>query len=175
MTVSAAAAARHLPRVRLRELRADDAALLDRLGSRAVSGPWDYFDDPPHELLRGQDYGGGWRVVEDRRGRTLGSVSFIQIPYGPNRRSLAWRIGITILPEHRHQGFGAAAQRELASQLFATTAANRVEADTDVENVPEQRSLERAGFQPEGTHRGAQFREGRWHDRILYARLRSDA
>lgn len=174
MTVSASAAPRQLPPVRLRELRTEDGPLLQRIGSRAASGPWDYFDDPPHELLRGQDYGGGWRIVEDRRGRPVGSVSFIQVPYGPNRRSLAWRIGITILPEHRHQGLGAAAQRALADFLFATTDANRVEADTDVQNLPEQRSLTLAGFRGEGVHRGAQYREGRWHDRILFARLRDD-
>lgn len=163
-----------LPTVRLRELRADDTRLIERLGSREASGPYDYFDDPPGEMLRGQDYGGGWRVVEDEHRRALGSVSFIQIPYGPNRMSLAWRIGITILPEHRHHGYGAAAQRQLAAFLFSTTNANRVEADTDVENRPEQRSLELAGFQAEGVHRGAQYRDGRWHDRILYARLRTD-
>ncbi len=163
-----------LPTVRLRPLRAEDAGLIDRLSSWAVAGPYDYFDDPPTELLRGQDYGGGWRVVEEEHGRAVGSVSFIQVPYGPNRMSLAWRIGITILPEYRHRGYGAAAQRQLAAFLFATTRANRVEADTDVENAAEQRSLELAGFQPEGIHRGAQFRQGRWHDRILYARLRTD-
>ena len=164
----------HLPTVRLRELRADDARLIDRLSSWEVSGPYDYFDDPPTDLLRGQDYGGGWRIVEDEHRRAVGSVSFIQVPYGPNRMSLAWRIGITILPEHRHRGYGAAAQRQLAAYLFATSPANRVEADTDVENAPEQHSLELAGFQAEGVHRGAQFRSGRWHDRVLYARLRSD-
>jgi RimJ/RimL family protein N-acetyltransferase len=161
--------------VRLRELRADDAGLIDRLGSPEVSGPFDYFDDPPSDLLRGQDYGGGWRVVEDQHRRAVGSVSFIQVPYGPNRMSLAWRIGITILPESRHRGYGAAAQRQLASYLFATTSANRVEADTDIQNLAEQRSLELAGFQPEGVHRGAQYRGGRWHDRVLYARLRNDS
>ncbi|MFZ0214624.1 MAG: GNAT family protein [Candidatus Dormiibacterota bacterium] len=162
------------PEVRLREMHAGDAPLIARLSTREVSGPWDYFDDPPHDLLRGQDYGGGWRVIEIDGGIAVGSVSFIQIPYGPNRRSLAWRIGITVLPEHRRRGIGAAAQRRLADLLFAGTAANRVEADTDVENVPEQRTLERAGFQREGVHRGAQYRGGRWHDRILYARLRDD-
>lgn len=163
-----------LPTVHLRELRADDAGLIQRLGTREVSGPYDYFDDPPGELLRGQDYGGGWRVIEDQHHRAAGSVSYIQVPYGPNRMSLAWRIGITVLPEYRHRGLGAAAQRRLADLLFETTRANRVEADTDVENRPEQRSLELAGFRPEGVHRGAQYRDGGWHDRILYARLRTD-
>jgi RimJ/RimL family protein N-acetyltransferase len=162
-----------LPPVSLREVRPQDAALVAQLGTREVAGPWDYFDDPPQELLRGHDYGGGWRVIEID-GVAVGSVSFIQIPYGPNRRSLAWRIGITVLPEYRRRGIGTAAQRTLADQLFARTPANRIEADTDVENIPEQRTLERAGFRAEGVHRGAQYRGGRWHDRILYARLRGD-
>ena len=47
--------------------------------------------------------------------------------------------------------------------------------DADVENVAEQRALERAGFTREGVLRGAQHRRGRWRDLVLYARLRDDA
>jgi RimJ/RimL family protein N-acetyltransferase len=69
---------------------------------------------------------------------------------------------------------GAAAQRLLADQLLSQSGANRVEADTDVGNIAEQRALERAGFTREGVVRGAQWRRGAWHDRVLYGRLRSD-
>lgn len=94
--------------------------------------------------------------------------------YGPNRRSLAWNVGITILPAFRGRRIGAAAQRCLAEELFTKSDANRVVADTDVANVAEQRSLERAGFEREGIARGAQWRQGAWHDRVIYSRLRTD-
>lgn len=57
---------------------------------------------------------------------------------------------------------------------FSTTTSNRVEADTDVENVAEQRALQRAGFR-DGVVRGAQYRSGRWRDLVLYSLLRSEA
>jgi RimJ/RimL family protein N-acetyltransferase len=50
----------------------------------------------------------------------------------------------------------------------------RLEASTDVGNLAEQRALERAGFTSEGTLRHAQFRDGEFHDMVLYSRLRGD-
>ena len=75
---------------------------------------------------------------------------------------------------HWGKGLGTAAQRLLAEYLFATTLANRLQAITDVENLPEQRALEGAGFRREGIMRGLTFDRGRWHDGVLYARLRED-
>jgi RimJ/RimL family protein N-acetyltransferase len=83
-------------------------------------------------------------------------------------------IGILLFPEHRGQGLGTAAQRLLAQYLFATTLANRLQAITNVENIAEQKALERAGFRREGVMRGLAFEGGRWHDGALYARLRHD-
>ena len=54
------------------------------------------------------------------------------------------------------------------------TPIERVEASTDVENVPEQRALERAGFTREGVLRRAQWRAGDWHDVVLYSKLRGE-
>ena len=57
--------------------------------------------------------------------------------------------------------------------MFATTAANRVEASTDVDNVAEQHALEKAGFVREGVQHGAQWRAGAWHDLVTYAITRA--
>ena len=107
-------------------------------------------------------------------GTPIGSLSWHGVAYGPNLLSRAWNIGITIVPEHRGRGHGTAAQRMLADHLFASTDVNRIEASTDTRNVPEQRSLERAGFRREGVLRGAQYRAGEWHALVLFARLRDD-
>lgn len=93
---------------------------------------------------------------------------------GPNPESAAWNIGISLMPEARGQGYGTEAQRQVAGYLFETTSINRVEASTDIENLAEQRSLEKAGFVREGVQRGAQFRAGAHHDLIVYSRLRDD-
>jgi ribosomal-protein-alanine N-acetyltransferase len=55
-------------------------------------------------------------------------------------------IGILLFPEHRGRGLGTAAQRLLVECLFAATLANRLQAITNVENIAEQRALERIGF-----------------------------
>ena len=51
---------------------------------------------------------------------------------------------------------------------------HRVQASTDLENVAEQRALERAGFVREGLLRGAQWRLGAFHDLVGHSRLRTD-
>jgi RimJ/RimL family protein N-acetyltransferase len=163
-----------LPRVRLREIGDKDKDFLSSLSTPEVEGEWNTFDDPPDERLSGSHYGGGARIVGVLDGTPVGIVTRIQIPHGPNRRSLAWNIGITILPSHRGQRIGASAQRAIADELFTISDANRVMADTDVGNIAEQRSLERAGFTREGIAREAQWRKGAWHDRVIYSRIRSD-
>jgi RimJ/RimL family protein N-acetyltransferase len=58
--------------------------------------------------------------------------------------------------------------------LFATTLAEGIEAGADTSNLPEQRALEEAGLRRDGVLRGAQYREGTWHDLAFYSRLRGD-
>jgi RimJ/RimL family protein N-acetyltransferase len=89
-------------------------------------------------------------------------------------RQVIGTIGWHLVPEARGKGHGTEAQRLIADFLFETTNLHRVEASTDVDNRGEQRSLEKAGYTREGINRKAQFRAGRYHDLVLYARLRSD-
>ena len=91
-------------------------------------------------------------------------MSFIAIFHGPPPSNRVYNIGIDIDPAHRRRGYGAEAQALLARYLFDTYTIERVEASTDVENVPEQRALERAGFTREGVLRRAQWRAGAWRD-----------
>jgi RimJ/RimL family protein N-acetyltransferase len=107
-------------------------------------------------------------------GKPIGDVSWHRVTYGPNAKSAAFNIGIGLQPQFRGQGLGTRVQRLLAQHLFATTDVFRIEASTDVENVAEQRSLEKAGFRREGVIRGAQFRAGSYRDLVAYSRLRTD-
>jgi RimJ/RimL family protein N-acetyltransferase len=83
-----------------------------------------------------------------------------------------YEIGIALFPAYRGQGIGTVAQRLLVRYLFDTMPAHRIEAYTEVENVAEQRALEKAGFEREGVLRGTMFRAGKWRDNIVYALLR---
>ncbi len=51
----------------------------------------------------------------------IGTVSWRQVRYGPTPESLAWNIGISLIPEMRGLGFGTLAQRLLADHLAATS------------------------------------------------------
>jgi RimJ/RimL family protein N-acetyltransferase len=62
----------------------------------------------------------------------------------------------------------------LCDYLFHHTPAERIEARTHVENMAEQKALEKAGFQREGLLRSAEFRAGQWRDGWIYSRLRGE-
>ena len=167
--------------VRLLDVTPGDVPLLERLHATQPGGFNDLGQErrslPPEAWVEGRLRGEarGELFVERRSdGAVVGTISYHRVSYGPNPQSAAWMIGIDLVPEGRGQGLGTEAQRLLADWLFATTPANRVEASTDVENLAEARSLEKAGFRREGVNRGAQFRAGTYHDLVLYARLRSD-
>jgi len=108
----------------------------------------------------------------DEAGEFIGEVSWHKAQTGPS--SFSWHIGIGLLARARGQGYGTQAQRLLAEYLFAHTQLNRVAAETDVGNLAEQRSLEKAGFTREGTLRGSCFRDGKWRDMASYSIVRAD-
>ncbi|MFC4116624.1 GNAT family N-acetyltransferase [Nonomuraea zeae] len=113
-------------------------------------------------------------LVVESAGAIAGWVTWSKHAWGPEATSWNWTIGIILFPEFRGRGIGTAAQKELIEYLFAHTRVERIQASTDVRNLAEQRALEKAGFQQEGTLRRAQWRMGKWHDQVLYAVLREE-
>ncbi|MGO9453230.1 MAG: GNAT family N-acetyltransferase [Candidatus Binataceae bacterium] len=91
------------------------------------------------------------------------------------RKGWTWEIGMILSPEHRGHGVGTAAHRLLVRYLFDTTTVNRICAYTEIDNMAEQRVLEKCGFRREGVLRKAGFRGGKWRDGIVYALLREEA
>jgi RimJ/RimL family protein N-acetyltransferase len=167
--------------VRLRPARPEDSGLLNLWSSSSrYTGEFNDFgiarrilteDVIRNEGLVGAQ--GGALLVERTPGGTpIGTVSWREVRYGPNPESRAWNIGISLVPEARGKGFGTQAQKMIAEYLFETTAMHRIEAATDIENLAEQRALEKAGFVREGVLRGAQYRGGKWHDLVFYSVVR---
>ena len=165
----------------MRQATLHDVELLDLWrSSPRYTGEFNYFGEMPRPPLREaiRENGligehSGTLIVERLADRqAIGLVSWHAVRYGPNPESVAWNIGISLIPEARFHGYGGPAQRLLAEHLLATTAANRVEASTDIDNVAEQRALEKAGFLREGVLRGAQYRAGRWRDLVSYSLTR---
>jgi RimJ/RimL family protein N-acetyltransferase len=136
---------------------------------------WTGFKDP--KTLRRRWEEDGWLGAEHARlavvssGSLAGDVSYKDRSLGASKGAI-YEIGIALFPEHRGHGVGTTAQRLLVEYLFDTTPAHRLQAFTEVDNLAEQRALERVGFEREGVLRAILFRAGTWRDSILYALLR---
>ena len=157
------------PELSLRPLRAGEGlhpllpdSEFDDFGPRVPPDP------PPCRV----DDDGAVGIVED--GTVLGTVGWHWVQWGPSRGSRCPMVGIWLAEAARGRGVGTLAQQLVVDLLFRHTTANRVEAHTDVENVAEQRALERAGFTQEGVIRGSQWRNGAYHDGYLYSILRAE-
>jgi [ribosomal protein S5]-alanine N-acetyltransferase len=170
----------------LRPFREPDLPFLERLGSDpAVTGRyvWAGFRDPRIRRLRwekdgyvgadstalaviGKDPGSGQEAV-------LGIASWEARDRGGPPGG-CYEIGLALLPECRGRGLGTTAHQLMVRHLFDCTLAQRLEAQTDADNIAEQRALERVGFSREGVLRQARFREGGWRDMLIYGLLRAD-
>ena len=120
----------------------------------------------PQDRLIGDDR--SYLAVE-AGGTCAGWVTWRSIP-----RSSTFVIGIALFPAHRGHGVGTEAQGQLVAYLFDTTPVHRLQADTEIGNVAEQRCLEAVGFQREGVQRDLHFRAGEWRDSVMYGLLRDD-
>ena len=173
----------HGEKIYLRPIRQDDLPILAaRANDIAFLSEFNFFglhqeiglEKQYHEdgLLGPQR--GTLVVVTCDSDQVVGDVSYHQVRYGPGDTSIAYNFGISLAPEHRGKGYGVEAQQLLTEYLFSIYPIMRVEASTDITNIPEQRALEKAGFTREGVLRKAQWRNGDWHDLVVYSKLRGE-
>ncbi|HEY8986679.1 MAG TPA: GNAT family protein [Streptomyces sp.] len=165
--------------VTLRPVREDDLAVLEAfLVDPRLTGEFQWFGwaDPARFRRRwaedGMLSGDGGHLAVALDGDPVGFVAWHKA--GVTRASHHWNIGIQLHPAACGRGIGTEAQRLLVRYLFAHTTVQRVEADTDIENLAEQRALEKLGFTREGVLRSGTFRDGRWRDLVRYSLLRDD-
>jgi RimJ/RimL family protein N-acetyltransferase len=166
--------------VALRPVREDDLPMLEELTQdpeRTGEFEWFGWADLRHWRRGWEENGlisadGGTLIVTSGE-RRLGLVDWRRRPITV-ATSYSWEIGIILLPEARGQGYGTQAQRLLARYLFAHTTVHRIWAGTEVENVAEQRALEKAGFTKEGIARATGWRNGDWRNGVIYSLLRTD-
>lgn len=145
----------------------DEETPRPRSATRSPFDDWGEFDPRAKdlELLR-------WLIVVEEDGREVpvGDMSAHPVYYGPTPGSRALNIGISLIEDYRGKGIGAIAQRLLAEELHARGVV-RVEAQTDVTNIAEQRSLAKAGFEYEGTLRRSQGRADGIHDLQVWSHI----
>ena len=164
----------------LRPVREADLVVLDRFlaGPEETGGfQWLGWSDPGLWRRRWEENGllsedKSQLLVVSGSDEPLGFVSWHKMDaWGGGHY---WNMGAQLLPEVRGRGIGTRAQRMLVDYLFATTTVVRIEADTETENIAEQRALEKAGFTREGVQRSVNFRDGRWRDGVRYSVLREE-
>ncbi len=142
--------------IALRPAREDDLPMLEELTQDPEkTGEFEWFgwSDLRH-WRRGWDENGlispeGGTLIVTCGDQRLGLVNWRRQPVTVPS-SYCWEIGVMLLPEARGRGYGAQAQRLLARYLFAHTTVHRIWAGTEVDNIAEQRALEKAGFTREG-------------------------
>jgi RimJ/RimL family protein N-acetyltransferase len=165
--------------VALRPVRDDDLLILQKLTQDPQAtgefGWFGWFD--PRRWRRGWEENGligpdGGTLIVVRDDEWLGLVNWRRHQTTPAAH--CWEMGIALLPEARGHGYGTQAHLLLVRYLFAHTTVHRIEAATEVDNIAEQRTLEKAGFTREGVMRGIGWREGAWRDGLIYSIIRTD-
>ena len=106
-------------------------------------------------------------VIVTKEGAKIGSIGhyFIQ----PSR---LMEIGYDIIPSERGKGYGTEAVQIMIDYLFLSKDIVRIQAVTNVDNIPSQRVLEKAGFMREGTLRKVSHARQEWGDAYVYSVLR---
>ena len=168
--------------VRLRPITLEDCAIEEANAPTPETDPYSFYGfTDPQRLRRNIETGEAFpkwgelngRLGVEADGEYIGSVSWHPVHYGPVTAPTL-NFGISLIPDGRGKGYGTEAQRQLIAYLFESTTVNRVEASTDVENLSEQRSLQKAGLVREGVCRGCHFRAGEYRDMVVFATLRED-
>lgn len=164
--------------LRLQPATEQDLTIIEELVETPTGGEFAWFGFPkPGELRRRWTDNGLLDpdrsiLMVVRGGDRLGFVSWRRKRI--MTESWYWEMGISLVPSARGKGFGTRAQRLLVDYLFAHTPAHRIQADTELGNIAEQRALEKAGFTREGVVRAGAWRDGAWRDGVIYGILRTD-
>lgn len=92
--------------------------------------------------------------------------------HGPDQRQAT--LGITLAREFQRKGFAGEAIAMLLDFTFLKLGLHRVQADTDPENIPAWRLLERMGMRREAHFTQSLWFKGRWTDEYVYAILQQE-
>jgi RimJ/RimL family protein N-acetyltransferase len=83
-------------------------------------------------------------------------------------------IGFALVPTERRKGYGTEAVQIIVDYLFQTTDVMRIQARTNVRNIPASKTLTKVGFTKEGTMRKSGYVRGMYWDEHIYSVLREE-
>jgi RimJ/RimL family protein N-acetyltransferase len=108
-------------------------------------------------------------VIEKKDGTKVGIIAHYLVL--PSKRM---EIGYDLILNERGKGYGTEAVQIIVDHLFLTKDTVRIQAVTNVENIPSQRILEKAGFVKEGTLRKVSHIRQEYGDAYIYSILREE-
>jgi RimJ/RimL family protein N-acetyltransferase len=110
-------------------------------------------------------------AIHDENGRHIGSTGLHRI----NWRERLAASGIVIGEKDAWgQGYGTEVMQVRTKFAFEQIGLHRIESECFAENQASAHCLEKAGYRREGLARKKFWRQGRWHDAILWAILDED-
>jgi L-phenylalanine/L-methionine N-acetyltransferase len=114
---------------------------------------------------------GTYSLVAVVSGQVVGMLTVDTFPHRPRRRH-AGAVGMGVHDEWQGRGIGTALMRAGVDLADKWLNLMRLELEVYTDNEPAIRLYERFGFEREGTLRQHAFRDGRYVDAYLMARLR---
>lgn len=93
-------------------------------------------------LRQGDPVFGNFVIVEQASGQAVGTIGF----FGPPDETGTVMVGYGLVEPARGHGYATEALRSLVDYAARQPAAKRVVADTEKDNLPSQRVLDKAGF-----------------------------
>ena len=85
-----------------------------------------------------------------------------------HRKPSQGQIGWALHTNYRGLGYATEAAIALTEYAFGTLGLHRIYADTSIESRASWRVMERVGLVREGRFREAGFKDGNWHDVVVY-------
>jgi len=169
------------PRLRLREVRGDDAPALFSIHSDPqVMRYWSFpaWTTPIQAEQKVADIQRQrreldifiWAIADAASDRLIGTSAVFALDFGQGRAEIGYSL-------HRHwQGRGLAGEalRLILAYLFEQRQLRRIEADVDPRNEPSWRLLEKLGFRREGLLRERWHVNGEICDTAFYGLLQRD-
>jgi RimJ/RimL family protein N-acetyltransferase len=101
-------------------------------------------------------------------GRVIGLLSLVRKEH--QKAEIGWALGI----EYRRQGFATEAASALVGFAFSSLGLHRLQAGTELSNSASWGVMERLGMVKEAHLRETTFRDGTWHDSLIYGLLVSE-
>ena len=112
----------------------------------------------------------GFSVVSTADGELAGHLTL----FGVTPRRRCGTLGVLMGPGHRGRGLGLETVRLALRYAFLEMGLHRVQLSCWAFNDRALRCYRAAGFVEEGRRREVTFHDGRWHDEVLMAVLRSE-